>query len=48
VKGSLDNLASNSSRLLPTTLLFIEIPTNPDMKVPNLAELAKLAAEYKE
>lgn len=47
VKTSLDGLAANSAALLPTTMLFIEVPTNPDMKVPDLAELVKVATEYK-
>jgi cysteine synthase A len=33
---------------LPTTVLFVEIPTNPDMKVPNIEELAMLLSQYGE
>jgi cystathionine beta-lyase/cystathionine gamma-synthase len=35
IKEELDRLASDPSILMPTTVLFVEIPTNPDMKVPN-------------
>ncbi|KAI9336792.1 hypothetical protein BDR26DRAFT_935920 [Obelidium mucronatum] len=30
----------------PTTVLFVEIPTNPDMKVPNMPALAQLLQSY--
>lgn len=34
--------------LAPLTVLFVEIPTNPDMKVPDLEKLAALCKKYKE
>jgi len=46
IKEELDRLASDPSILMPTTVLFVEIPTNPDMKVPNILELAKLCTKY--
>ena len=46
IKEELDRLASEPSVLMPTTVLFVEIPTNPDMKVPNILELAKLCTKY--
>lgn len=33
IRGALNLLAANASNLMPTTVLFVEIPTNPDMKV---------------
>ena len=38
---------SERPNLLPVTVLFSEIPTNPDMKVPDMQELADLISEYK-
>ena len=31
---------------MPTTVLFVEIPTNPDMKVPDILVLARLCQKY--
>ena len=33
VSGALGRLAKEKAALLPTTVLCVEIPTNPDMKV---------------
>lgn len=41
-------LAETASERLPITLLWTEIPTNPDMKVPNLKVIAGLLHEYKQ
>lgn len=46
IKEELDRLASNPSALMPTTVLFVEIPTNPDMKVPDILVLARLCTKY--
>ena len=36
----------DSEPLLPYTVVFVEIPTNPDMKVPPIRELAELTSNY--
>jgi cysteine synthase A len=46
IKSSLDKLATMKDSLFPTTVLFIEIPTNPDMKVPEIEKLALLLSDY--
>lgn len=47
IQESLDALSANPSALMPTTVLFVEIPTNPDMKVPDILVLAKMCKAYK-
>jgi len=47
IQEELDRLAADPSALMPTTVLFVEIPTNPDMKVPDILVLAKLCTKYK-
>jgi cystathionine beta-lyase/cystathionine gamma-synthase len=47
IKESLDALAAAPAKLMPTTVLFVEIPTNPDMKVPDILVLAKICSNYK-
>lgn len=49
IKGSLDKLAASAAEtpLLPTTVLFMECPTNPDMKVPPIDVLAGVLEQYK-
>jgi len=47
VSGALDNLAKRDN-LFPTTVLFVEIPTNPDMKVPDMAKIAAALKKYQE
>jgi cystathionine beta-lyase/cystathionine gamma-synthase len=32
---------------LKTTVLFVEIPTNPDMKVPDITKLATMCQKFK-
>ena len=46
IKGALDRLAGDPKSLLPTTVLFVEIPTNPDMKVPDVAAVASSLKAY--
>ena len=48
IRTSLDALkAKEPAALRPTTVLFVEIPTNPDMKVPDLDDVVKYVNEYK-
>lgn len=47
IKDRLDQLASDPSKLNPTTVLFVEIPTNPDMKVPDIEFVAAALTDYK-
>jgi len=44
----LGSLAADVDSLMPTTVLFSEVPTNPDMKVPEMAEICRMLREYKE
>lgn len=46
IKESMDALIKKKSKL-PTTVLFVEIPTNPDMKVPDIKVLADMCVAYK-
>eukprot|EP00121_Abeoforma_whisleri_P004176 Awhi_evm1s3772 len=46
IRKALDALAADPSSLMPITVLFVEIPTNPDMKVPDIAELSAMLANY--
>ena len=57
IQGEINLLSSLESKLgamaerkdlAPLTVLFVEIPTNPDMKVPDLEKLASLCRKYKE
>ena len=45
ISEQLDVLARRQD-LLPTTVLFVEVPTNPDQKVPNLADLTAAVRQY--
>jgi cysteine synthase A len=47
IRIRLDELASKPAELMPTTVLLSEIPTNPDMKVPDIKALADLITAYK-
>lgn len=47
IQESLDALSADPAKLMPTTVLFVEIPTNPDMKVPDILLLAKMCSDYK-
>jgi hypothetical protein len=46
VQATLDCLAADQASLMPTTVLVAEIPTNPDMKVPDLAALVTSLKAY--
>ncbi|RLO02835.1 hypothetical protein DYB28_003769, partial [Aphanomyces astaci] len=45
IKQALDKLTVTATA--PTTVLFVEIPTNPDMKVPDIATLAQHLTSYR-
>jgi cystathionine beta-lyase/cystathionine gamma-synthase len=47
IQTALDQLSSNPSALMPTTILFVEVPTNPDMKVPDIEHLTGMLRDYK-
>ncbi|KAG9406019.1 hypothetical protein AC1031_003940 [Aphanomyces cochlioides] len=46
IKAGLDSLLTAATA--PTTVLFVEIPTNPDMKVPDMATLAQHLQDYRD
>jgi len=46
IEISLNQLAA-SETLGPIVVLFVEVPTNPDMKVPEVSELVRLAVEFR-
>lgn len=46
IEKELTRLASDTASLLPTTVVFLEIPTNPDQKVPAMSDLASACATY--
>jgi len=46
IQNGLDALSADPSKLQPTTLLFVEIPTNPDMKIPDLKAVTSELLEY--
>lgn len=48
IKLSLDKLAADAKNLQPVTVLFVEVPTNPDMKVPDIKEIVPILNSYKE
>ena len=48
VQNVLNNLEKEPTKLTPTTVLFVEIPTNPDMKVPDITELNTVLTNYQE
>jgi cystathionine beta-lyase/cystathionine gamma-synthase len=47
LRVALGKLSADAASLLPTTVLFLECPTNPDMKVPDLTEMVRTLQEYK-
>lgn len=47
ISTALSGLSSNPSSLLPWTVLFVEVPTNPDMKVPDVGDLAAQLVQYR-
>lgn len=46
IDEALDALAADPGSLRPTTVLFVEIPSNPDQKMPDLAQLAASCESY--
>jgi cystathionine beta-lyase/cystathionine gamma-synthase len=40
-------LEADKASHMPTIVLFVEIPTNPDMKVPDIAKLAAICVNTK-
>ena len=46
INQSLRRLIEKAENLLPTTVLFVEIPTNPDMKVPDPHKLALMLQTF--
>ena len=46
IAGKLKNLEENREGLFKTLVLFVEIPTNPDMKVPNMGKIAEELQRY--
>ena len=47
VERLLTSLATERSTLMPTTVIFLKAPTNPDMKVPDLNVITRALREYK-
>jgi len=47
IEGRLTTLAKKPDNLLPMTCLFVEIPTNPDMKVPSIPQLVANLVNYR-
>lgn len=48
VRAELEGLAERAENLFPNLVLLLEIPTNPDMKVPDMGELAALCVAHRE
>jgi cysteine synthase A len=48
IAQALGKLAADPASLKPTTVLFVEIPTNPDQKIPNLAKLVATVQTYEQ
>jgi len=46
IAGKLKNLEENREGLFKTLVLFVEIPTNPDMKVPDMGKIAEELQRY--
>lgn len=46
IQTALNTLSADATKLLPTTVLFVEIPTNPDMKVPDITVLAGMLSAF--
>jgi cysteine synthase A len=47
VRGELDKFVAQGAATYPTTVVFVEVPTNPDMKVPDVNDLAAACLEYR-
>lgn len=48
IQSQLATLAERKTDLFPTTVIFLEVPTNPDMKIPDLPDLVAACVAYKE
>lgn len=46
IDEKLSSLADDANNLAPTTVLFVEVPTNPDMKVPDVNAIATSLHNY--
>eukprot|EP00937_MAST-01D_sp_MAST-1D-sp2_P001953 g1953.t1 len=46
IQAALDTLAAEPAPRLPTLVLFVEVPTNPDQKIPDLAKLSEACLNY--
>ena len=47
ITARLADLAAAPAELAPTTVVFIEVPTNPDMKVPDMEPLSAAVLDYR-
>jgi len=47
IKAELAKLAARKQDTLPTTVVFLEVPTNPDMKMPDWPALVQSCLDYK-
>lgn len=48
IQKQLTELASQAELAMPTTVLFLETPTNPDMKVPEMSRVAEMLNRHKQ
>jgi len=48
VRTEMNKLAKNAVNTHPNLVLFVEIPTNPDMKVPDMGELAAVCVAHRQ
>lgn len=46
IRGTLEGMAKHTDTLHLITVLFIETPSNPDMKVPDLTQVAEILRSY--
>merc|ERR1712218_715310 len=47
IQGRAADMAAAPAELAPTTVVFIEVPTNPDMKVPDMEPLSAAVLDYR-
>jgi cystathionine beta-lyase/cystathionine gamma-synthase len=47
IQKAMTVLEADKASHMPTIVLFVEIPTNPDMKVPDIAKLAAICVNTK-
>ena len=48
IQEALDILAADPAPRLPVLVVFVEVPTNPDQKIPDLNKLAAACKDYEE